>query len=200
MLKPVIIGVHGYNSNGEYIKTLAPYIEGQGYQYRPFIYGKKFITPIGNLIANRFRTGNVSSQLINFINLSQRPVILLCHSNGLLLSYLAQKYDDKVIGVISFNGALDKDTNFNCWVVNCYHDDDWILTRLAAGRPCHKWGDYGAHPQKKENVVDVPLAAYYDGFNPHSKFLNHLDRLIPDIFEYVSDLLWGDHLQGNKQP
>ena len=188
-MKPIVFGVHGYNTNGQYIKEFEPHIRKAGYDFCPLIYGKALIGTIGNLVANRLRTDNVAGQIATMVSVQQRPVILLAHSNGTMLSWMVANQCDNVVGVISFDGALDRDTPFNsCWVINCYHPDDWMLTLFARRRFHSKWGDYGARENDGADV-QINLKDYYRGWNPHSMIMKYLDTVMPVVMSEVGTLL-----------
>ncbi|KKL07577.1 hypothetical protein LCGC14_2584640, partial [marine sediment metagenome] len=159
-MKPVFIGVHGFNTNGKYIRLLEPYLNNAGYGYCPFIYGKVLIGPIGNMIVNRIRTDDIASRLISMIGILQQPVILIGHSNGVMLAWMVSNECENVIGVIALNGALDADTKFKPWVINCYHPDDWVL-KFAKVRPFSKWGDYGAR-KSDTAMINIDLRNYFE--------------------------------------
>ncbi|MCH8976287.1 MAG: hypothetical protein IH909_01540 [Proteobacteria bacterium] len=177
------------STNGQYIKEFEPHVRKAKYDFCPIIYGKALIGPIGNLVANRIRTDNVEDQIASMVNILQRPVILLAHSNGAMLSWMVSNHCDNVVGVISFNGALDRDTKFeNCWVINCYHPGDWVLKVFARYRILSKWGDYGAR-RNEGAVVQINLKNYYDGWNPHSLIMKHLDIVMPRVMSVVDSIL-----------
>lgn len=187
----LIIGIHGFNSDGRYIEQLSPEFTRSGFRYDSFIYGKAAWTPLGNLIANRFRTSRVFSDLAQYVIHCKYPkVILVGHSHGLRLAWGVQNVSGyKVIGVIGINGALDRNTPFHkCWVINCYHTGDWILKNLARFRPFSKWGDYGARENESADI-NMDLSKYYDNFNPHSEFFNQLDHVMPVVTQHCKNLM-----------
>lgn len=189
---PDVIVIPGFNSEGHYIEKLCPYFKRAGYRCNPFIYGKDAWTTLGNVIANRFRLKTVANQLVSKIHLLRKPVILVGHSNGAALAYLTQKECMNVVGVITFNGALNSGSEFRqdkpgvpgCWVINCYHEGDWVLN-LGKWRPGHLWGDWGKRPQRQNNVWNYDLGQKVNGFNPHSLFLEKLDDIIPCVFSMM---------------
>jgi len=183
---PDIIPVPGFNSDGDYVYSFCPYFNAHHMQCYPYIYGKAARTTLGNVIANRIRMGKVANGLIEHIDKHHKDVVIVCHSNGLALSYLAQKQCKNVVGVVSFNGALDSGLEFrkDCWVINCYHGGDWVLN-LGKLRPGHLWGNYGKKPQSGTLVSNYNLKKHFDGFNPHSTFLKHLDDIVPEVIHMI---------------
>ncbi len=194
-VKPLIIPVPGFNSEGEYVHSFCPWFTNLGFVCRPFLYGKAAWTTLGNIIANRLRMEKVAGDLVNKIDKHHGEVILICHSNGLALSYLAQKACKNVIGVVSFNGALDSGLKFRqpdpddrdpgCWVINCYHEGDWVLN-LGRLRPGHLWGNYGKTRQAGILVSNYDLGRHVKGWNPHSAFLKEMEDIMPEIIHMIN--------------
>ena len=202
-MKTLVIGVHGFNSDGHYINNLAPYFIKAGYDFQPFIYGKAAYTSLGNVIANRFRTKRVFNELAQVvINSKAQDVILVCHSHGLRLSWGVQQVCNNVKGVIAFNGALDTHLyekgeklpmvgyvpkkvpiTFRSWVINCYCPTDYTLKIGAKLRPCSRWGCFGAVRNECANNLDLSLY----GVKGHSDFLEHLDDIMPDVIEAIPE-------------
>lgn len=205
MAKTLVIGVHGFNTDGEYIKELAPYFKKAGFDYQSFIYGKAAITSLGNVIANRFRTKRIYNELARkVIDSNASEVILVGHSHGLRLSWGVQKICNNVVGVVGFNGALDTHTyiddgknlfgvpqrkkvpiKFRSWVINCYCPTDYILKVGAKLRPCSRWGCFGA--VENECAENLNLAKY--GVKGHSDFLNHLPSIMPEVIKRINNKL-----------
>lgn len=203
-MKTLIIAIHGFNTDGEYINKLAPYFVKAGYDFQPYIYGKAARTTIGNIIANRFRTKKIFNDLAQIvINSKAQEVILLGHSHGLRLAWAVQNVCGNVVGVIGFNGALDTHVieegeklplvgctwksvpiKFRSWVINCYCPTDYTLKIGARFRPFHKWGCYGA--VENESAHNINLSKY--GVKGHSDFLDHLDEIMPDVIRRVKVL------------
>ena len=189
-MKPVIIGIPGYNSNGKYIRKLWPYFKNAGYGYCPFIYGKVFICAILNLIANRYRTDDIASRLIAMVSVLNQDVILVGHSNGGMLAWMVSNACENVIGVVLLNAALDEDTEFKCWVINCYHPDDWTLKVFAYRRINSKWGRAGAVEMESADI-NLNLKDSFRSWNPHSKiFVKENSNLaMPRIIKAMESLL-----------
>ena len=201
-MKPLVIGVHGFNTDGEYINDLAPYFIRAGYDYQPFIYGKAARTSFGNVIANRWRTKKVFNELAQtVINSKAQDVILVGHSHGHRLNYGVQNVCGNVRCVVAFNGALNTHEmiedgrnvfgiqqykripiRFRVPVINCYCPSDWILNWGARFRPFSKWGRFGA--VENENAINVDMTPY--GVKGHSDFLDHLPKLMPHVIELVN--------------
>ena len=178
---PLVVGVHGFNTNGLHIHDLQSYFTRAGFDWYTYVYGKRWITSLGNLIANRFRTKDVQAGLINALRMTDRNVILVGHSHGLYLSWLAHQHCANVVGVIGINGCLQAGTAFgkHVWVINCYCPTDWTLKLGGKYRPFSKWGDYGAKPNLGAHNVD--LSDW--GVKGHSDVFNDLNKIGP----YIAD-------------
>ena len=180
-MKTLVIGIHGFNSDGEYINQLAPYFVKAGYDYQPFIYGKAARTTVGNIIMNRWRTKRIFNDLAQLvINCKYEKVILVGHSHGLRLAWAVQNVCNKVIGVVSFNGALNRDTTFRSWILNYYCPTDFIL-KLARFRPFSRWGDYGS--RENEGAVNIDLSNF--NVKGHSDFLDNLKSIMPNVMARI---------------
>lgn len=181
--KPFIVLLHGYNSDGEYIRKLQPYYERAGWDVYPYIYGKRAWGAFGNLIANRFRTKDIVNGLINFCRgLEHRRIYFHGHSHAGLLTYLVEQECPNVRGVTLFNAALERGFIFNhAWVVNGYVPTDKVLTVGAKFRPFSDWGDYGAHPS---DFAQVNLNLTKFGVSGHSDVMKKLNTVMPAVMAH----------------
>ena len=185
-IKTLIILIPGFNTSGEYMADLEPYLQKAGYETKLFLYKKPTPFTILNVIANRFRTKRILKDLVNTIYANQPgKIILLGHSNGVMLAWEAQNLCQFVSGVIAFNGALNRDEMFQNWVINCYCTTDWVLKVGGKYRPFSKWGDYGARKQAHVGAIDVKLDNY--GVKGHSDFIKHLRSIMPKVITLIND-------------
>jgi len=188
-MKPLAILIPGFNSlEGIYMQKIEPYLVEAGFETKLFIYKKPTPFTLLNVIANRFRTKRILGELVNLIyeNL-ERDIVLIGHSNGVMLSWAATKICQFVKCVVAFNGALNRNTLFIPPVVNCYCETDMTLKIGGRFRPLSKWGDYGAREQKQVGAIDLDLSEY--GVKGHSDFLEHLDEIMPDVIYRIKEKL-----------
>ena len=185
-MKPLVILVPGFNNSGEYIRRIEPYLIRAGYETKVFLYKKPTPVMLMNVVANRFRTKRILGELVNAIYKAKGDVILMGHSNGGMLSWAAQNLCSQVIGCVVFNAALNRNTLFKNWVINCYCETDWTLKIGARYRPFSKWGDYGSRKQSHVGADDLDLSNY--SVKSHSDFIDHLSSIMPEIVTRIKSL------------
>ena len=183
-MKPIAILIPGFNTKGLYMAELEPYLVKAGYDTKLFLYKKPSPFTLFNIVANRFRTKRILGQLVNVIYKEKgREIILVGHSNGVMLAWAAMNLCQFVSGVVAFNGALNRDTMFKNWCINCYCSTDNVLKIGGRFRPFSKWGDYGARKQAHVGADDLKLDSY--GVKGHSDFINHLPSIMAEVLTRI---------------
>jgi len=192
MSLPRVIAVPGFNSSGDYVLPIGCYFRAAGFRYARFAYPRPTPFTILNVAANRFRLRRCADLLGEQIRRAAGEVILLCHSNGLALAWLAHhELASRVRLIVGVQGALDADKVFDSAVINCYHEKDWVL-RASRYRPGHIWGDFGARPvEHVHRNVDlralgrVPASGHSGVWTDPAQ----VDALWPRIVEIISEAL-----------
>lgn len=187
----LIIITHGYNSDGEYVEELQKRFQQAGYNAVTYRYGRWFhgptwLTWLPNVIANRLRTSDVVNGLYNLVQSHwNKRIVLVGHSHGHRVNWEVQRLHSAVVGVIGFNGALNRNTIFRTWVINCFCPTDKVLKVGGRFRPFSKWGDYGA----RENLgaTNINMASF--GVKGHSDFLKKLDDIMVPVLKEMKGLL-----------
>ena len=148
-VRPVVVTIPGFNSDGRYMLKCHRYWEMAGHEVFHFGYNED-VDPALRLLT-RWRNERVIEELHTFLTQLGQPAVLVCHSNGAAVAHglLTQMplgaARVPVMGVVSVNAALDRDAEMPFWLPwwhNWYSPNDWVLL-LARLRPWHDWGALG---------------------------------------------------------
>lgn len=154
-MKVVLIhGIHAKEGNNNmsellpYIRRDLPGVEVDLYQYGFMGFWQA-----------RWQNNSEAEQFADY--LSEDECIIITHSNGAAITYLACKNNGlKPNGVININPALDrwKTSPTARWVLTIHSDQDrWV--DLAQWLPFHPWGDQGKVGYKGDAQNTVSLNA-----------------------------------------
>lgn len=146
-MKPQILLIHGFNvwdKGKSTVGELRGYFAELGYAYHILKYGHFGLWDV------RTKNDNVARQVAEFISNSERPVIVVGHSNGCAIIYLAMKmYGAKPKHCVLINPALKRDIKLprTCNTIDIWHSPSDKPVRMAKYLLKTKlmpWGAMGA--------------------------------------------------------
>lgn len=132
--------VHGFNvrDGGKHsILKLAPYLEAEGIEARPFRYG--FL----GLAGVRLFDDKIARMLCDA---ADRGDMFIGHSNGCCVGHIAAQLGAKFAAMCYVNPALDRDAPLAKQVphLDVWHSPSDVPVRIARFIPGSRWGDMGA--------------------------------------------------------
>lgn len=142
--RPLMVGCHGWNSSGHYMRAFVRPAMELGMIYYSFEYGW--------MLAKRFRNRGIAERLTRFANfwatVIGAPTIVIAHSNGAEVALRAAQQTPHIAALVLVNAALDHDASFPNtlrFVHNWYSPGDRAV-RVASLIPLSLWGRLGACP------------------------------------------------------
>ena len=191
-MKPQILLIHGFNvwdGGQQTVGELRGYFAALGCPYHILDYGHF------GLLDTRFKNDNVARRAARFINDAKQPVIVVSHSNGSAITYLAMSlYGANPAHCVFINPALDNRIALpsNCPTVDVWHSPSDAPVKLtnflkvpAAFRP---WGAMGSTGY----LLDDPRVRNYNketGFSVSSSA--HSDVFQTEKLSYFGPLIAG---------
>lgn len=145
-MRPQVLLIHGFNVSDKGVGSvgeLRGFFAAKNYPYHILKYGHSF------LLDTRFRNDNVARRVAEYIKNADRPVVVVGHSNGCTITYLAMTlYGAKPGHCVFINPALRSDIKLpNVCSYDVWHSPSDKPVKWARWLPKAKfrpWGDMGA--------------------------------------------------------
>ena len=157
---PQVLLIHGFNVKDRGVGSvgeLRGYLAAEGFPYHIMKYG------FFELWKTRTKNDDVARDVAAFVKNSDRPVVIIGHSNGCTITYLAMRYYDAVpIHCVFVNPALPADITLpKVCSYDVWHSPSDKPVKWARMLPKSKWrpwgamGAYGATKNGTNRGVDV---------------------------------------------
>jgi len=188
-MMPQVLLVHGFNvwdGGLASVAELSTYFEEYDCPVHVIKYGHFGLWDV------RTKNDNIALQVATFIGNSQRPVIVVGHSNGAAIIYLSMiLHGAKPARVVYINPALNRDIDFptNCPQYDVWHspsDRPVGLAKYLLPTKFRPWGDMGA-------VGPTHRAPHIHVYNKEHDYCvisqTHSDVFLPEKIAYFGPLI-----------
>lgn len=199
-MKPQILLIHGYNvwdKGDTTVGELRGYYAAEGCPYHILKYGHF------GLWDTRTKNDDVARQATAFITNADRPVIVVGHSNGAAIIYLAMKlYGAKPAHVVLVNPALVRNLRMpeQCPSVDIWHSPSDAPVKWAKWLPSTQmrpWGDMGAYGPSYTDDPRLNVINKEHEFAVSSK--EHSDAFRTELLSFFGPLIVNESLRGFRE-